>query len=147
MLNAGKRLLVTGSRYWTDHAIIARGLATALDDLADESGPTVLVHGDCRGADRIAASIWVARFGLPVEPHPADWDGPCRAECARGHRRRHARGGSFCPAAGMYRNIEMVESRIDLCLAFIAGGSSGSSKCARLAEGAGIEVRRFEVAS
>lgn len=147
-----KRLLVTGSRSWTDRDAITDALDDAVDLLWPNYNPDnetiVLVHGDARGADRLAAEIWVSRWKMPVEPHPADWRGPCRATCKPNHRRAKVLGlPKVCPAAGLYRNIEMVESGVDLVLAFILDRSPGASQCARLAAKAGIEVRRIEVTS
>lgn len=121
-----KRLLVTGSRSWTDRAVIAR----ALIDVDAEWGvprDAVLVHGGARGADLIAADVW-AGFGMTVEAHPADWD-------------------RYGQRAGYVRNAEMVRAGAHLCLAFIVDGSRGATMCAQLAEEAGIPVRRFEVSS
>lgn len=147
-----KRLLVTGSRSWTDRDAITEALDDAVDLLWPNYNPDnetiVLIHGDARGADRLAAEIWTRRWNMPTEPHPADWHGPCRSTCKHGHRRATAAGtDTICPAAGLYRNIEMVELGADLCLAFILDSSPGTSQCASLAEKAGIEVRRIEVSS
>lgn len=147
-----KRLLVTGSRSWTDRDAITDALDDAVDTFWPNSDPDnetiVLVHGDARGADRLAAEIWTKRWSMPTEPHPADWTGPCRRTCRHGHRRVTAAGtDTICPAAGLYRNIEMVELGADLVLAFILDSSAGASQCARLAAKAGIEVRRIEAAS
>jgi hypothetical protein len=114
------RILVTGSRTWTDTEIIRN----ALLESAAKNWIT-LVHGACpTGADDIAD-----RFGRfcqwQVERHPADW-------------------GRYGRSAGFRRNAEMVALGADLCLAFIRDGSKGASNCADLAERAGIEVRRFE---
>lgn len=48
------RILVTGSRDWTDGSTIRVVLAS----LADRNRTAILVHGDCRGADWIARDIW-----------------------------------------------------------------------------------------
>lgn len=66
------RLLVTGSRLLTADrhaAAIEEGLAHAGRLLGRD---TVLVHGDARGLDRLAADRW-RRWRLPVEPHLAQW--------------------------------------------------------------------------
>lgn len=120
------RILVTGSRRWTDVHRVRRMLAVirALYPCA------VLVHGDCRGADRIAAGIWRS-WGLPTEAHPANW--------SRHHN-----------AAGPLRNRHMVNLGADLCVAFLRPDSRGSVHCARLAERAGIRtirIHRHEVTS
>jgi hypothetical protein len=111
------RILVTGSRAWTDNAIIRDALTPF------RTSGAVLVHGNARGADRIAAGIW-RTWGLPTEAHPADWD-------------THGR------AAGMRRNRHMVALRADVCLAFIRDHSPGATHCAATAEQAGIPTRRY----
>jgi YspA, cpYpsA-related SLOG family len=137
------RLLVTGSRNWTDELVIGQQLDAARLELGN--GPVVLVHGDARGVDRLAARIW-SSWGLPVEAHPADWRGPCKVTCSPNHRRAKSLGmAKVCPAAGLYRNAEMVELGADLCLAFILDGSPGATKCAALARKRGIRVRTVAV--
>jgi hypothetical protein len=127
-----KRLLVTE-------------LARARAELGDD---TVLVHGEARGADRTAAWIWRGTWRLPVEAHPVNWTAPCRAECKPSHRRAKFLGApKVCPAAGMYRNADMVALGADLCLAFILDQSAGATKCAGLARAAGITVRPFTAVS
>lgn len=116
------RILVTGSRTWTDRRTIRDALVQAWRDCGDAT----LVHGDATGADRIAASIW--EWGrLPVEPHPADW----------------RPSGIYNPHAGKARNQKMVDLGADLCLAFIRDSSAGATDCAARAEEAGIPVRYF----
>ena len=118
-----RRLLITGSRDWDDEATIAAALSVAHRDLG--GGDVTLVHGACpTGADQIADRLWRA-WGLPVEPHPADWG-------------RHGR------AAGPLRNKEMVDAGADLCLAFPKGESRGTRGCLMLASLVGIGVRIFE---
>ncbi|HEY0641295.1 MAG TPA: DUF4031 domain-containing protein [Pseudonocardiaceae bacterium] len=117
----GRRVLVTGSRTWTDRGVIADKLREA----ARAHPGATLVHGAARGADRIAAAIW-RRWGLPTEPHPvgpADWD----------------RDG---PSAGHVRNRRMVALGADLCVAFIHNNSPGATGCADHAERAGIPTDR-----
>lgn len=131
---SGPRLLVTGSRDWTDAAIIEAALAAAWIDLRS-AGQITLVHGDCaRGADRIARNIWRGR-GHTDEPHPANWE--------------NGRG------SGHARNAEMFASGIDLCLAFPTAChqkgctrrdwhlSHGTAGAIELAHKAGIEVRVY----
>lgn len=133
------RVLVTGSRALADPAPVEAALRQALADL----GPgLVVVHGNARkGADPIAD--YLARgLGLAVEPHPADWEGPCRPACRPGHRRAARGAGTYCPAAGNYRNQEMVDAGACRCLAFLVAASvspcSGTRDAIRRAVGAGI---------
>ena len=125
------RVLVTGSRAWTDEGVIH----DALSELLFRHKAIVLVHGACpRGADQIAdqwAALRNAGEWTPVlvERHPADWNGPAK------------RG------AGFARNAEMVSLGADLALAFIVDASRGASHTADLAEKAGIPTRRYERSS
>ncbi|QIS09901.1 SLOG family protein [Nocardia arthritidis] len=117
-LGRGRRILITGSRSWTDRATIRAALADAW------SPDAVLVSGACpRGADALCEACWLA-WGGRVERHPADWD--------RLGRR-----------AGFVRNAQMVSAGADLCLAFIRNNSAGASHTARLAQRAGIPTRVF----
>lgn len=136
------RVLVTGSRAWDN------GLAVweALESIQYYPRTLVVVHGGARGADDMAsrwARVHGACGGIADEPHEADWEGPCHPSCRPGHRRTRRDGTEFCPAAGAYRNAEMVALGADLCLAFIRDGSRGATHCAGLAEKAGIPTRRF----
>jgi hypothetical protein len=107
-------VLVTGSRTWTDeHAIHDRLLRCPAG--------TVIVHGQAkRGADAIA-DRQAKLLGLEVDPHPADWE-------------RHGR------KAGPIRNREMLDSGIDLVLAFWDGMSRGTKDCIEEAQRRGIPV-------
>lgn len=116
------RVLVTGSRTWTDAGVIDEQL-----DIANMThrGRLVVVHGDCPdGADHIAKR-WAKRNGVPDEPHAADWNGP------------HGKG------AGFFRNQEMVDSRPDIVLSFNRMQSKGTEHCTSRAEVAGLKVLRF----
>ena len=125
------RILVTGSRTWTDADLLNSVLDDALREWLNRA-MVVIVHGDCpKGADAMARA-WVRRQPridgrfAPVkhEPHPAHW-------------------ARFGKSAGFRRNAEMVDLGADVCLAFIKDGSKGATHCAGLAEKAGIPVRRF----
>jgi len=118
---AGRRILVTGSRTWSHLG----QLRTVLARWYQQHPDAVLVHGDAKGADRLAASMW-AQWGGRTEAHPADWTT---------HGRR----------AGPLRNRHMVDLGADVCLAFIRGGSAGASHTASLAEAAGIPTIRTEI--
>ncbi|WP_086846993.1 SLOG family protein [Amycolatopsis kentuckyensis] len=126
-----KRILVTGSRHWTDKVAIADALDRAVEDferpgVLDKSkkldGIYILIHGDCEGADRIAAEYWLGR---PVQAYPANW-------------------AEFGKAAGPIRNQRMVNLGADICLAFPTAGSRGTWDCVRRAREAGIPVEIIE---
>lgn len=123
-----RRILVTGSRDWTDRAAVWRALWSAAREGGSE--PVTVVHGDCpTGADRYAKE-WcheVIRAGLPCteEPHPADWS-------------RHGK------AAGPIRNQEMVDLGAVVCLSFPLKGSRGTVDCTTRATAAEIPVVSHE---
>lgn len=120
-----KRILVTGSRNWTDRETIDAALRRAYIELSDDGSEVVLVHGDCHlgGADIIARDIWHSH-GLTDEPHPAEM-GP------NGH------------VLGPERNKRMVDLGADVCLAFPLSDSRGTLNCMRYAHQAGIPVRTY----
>jgi hypothetical protein len=133
------RILVTGSRDWTDERAIAAALLE-VRDRAVTAGPQriLVVDGACpTGVDEIAHR-WARLWGWLTERHPADWN-------------------RYGKAAGFRRNAEMVAVGADTCLAFIRPctkpgcpdhangphGSHGATDCADRAEGAGIPTARF----
>lgn len=111
-------VLVCGSRNWADESRIADRLAEfAVED------EVVVLHGDARGADRMAARIaW--RYGFAVRAFPADWS-------------RYGR------RAGVVRNLAMLDERPDIVLAFQLNGSSGTQHTIDVARARGIPVEVF----
>lgn len=109
------RVLITGSRDWTDASRIVKLLSHFAKD-------TTIIEGGARGADRLARQA-AEELGLEVETHEADWD-------------RYGR------RAGPIRNQQMVDSGADLCLAFPLPESKGTFDCIERAEKAGIFVVR-----
>lgn len=126
------RLLVTGSRNWTDVAAIHRQLMIRWARWGNE---LVIVHGHAPDGVDAIADAWAVNNNYIPERWPADWT--------------QGRG------AGFTRNRAMVDSRPDECLAFIGPcvkltcrrphphGSHGASHCAGLAEHAGIRTTRY----
>lgn len=85
------RLLICGDRNWTDGEIIA-SILTVLR-------PSVLIEGECRGADILARQAAEA-YGIPVLKFPARW-------------------GESGRAAGMLRNQQMLdEGKPDMIIGF-----------------------------
>lgn len=118
------RILVTGSRNWTDRDTVRRALIQAGQAAGVHPQGVTVVHGAARGADIIAGGL-AGEFGCTVEVHPADWD-------------------RYGKAAGHRRNAEMVALGADVCLAFPLGESRGTRGCILLAEKAGISVITHE---
>jgi hypothetical protein len=102
------RVIVCGSREWTDRALIHDTLAALT-----EHGRVVIVHGAARGADRIADEEARA-LGFDVEPHPADW-------------RRYGK------RAGPIRNALMLSLGCSRVIAFWDGYSRGTEHMIRIA--------------
>jgi hypothetical protein len=115
------RILVTGSRTWTDDEMIYQSIARS----ARDHPGAVVVHGGARGADQLAGAA-ARRLGLGEEVHRANWEQAPRA-------------------AGILRNLAMVKLGADVCLAFIKARSTGATHCADAAELAGIAVHRYAV--
>lgn len=116
------RVLVTGSRDWTDWALVGIALADACKRA--EPDPVIIVHGDCPTGGDAIAERWARQHGVATEPHAADWR-------------------EFGRAAGPIRNRLMVNLGADECVAFIRNQSRGATHCAEVAEQAGIPVRRW----
>lgn len=112
-----KRVLITGSRNWSDWQLIKDVL---VDVCKDDEGITI-VSGDCpTGADRIATDLAEMR-GWKIEKYPANWE-------------------MYGKSAGPIRNKRMVELGADICVAFIRDSSAGATNTANLAQKAGIET-------
>lgn len=143
-----RRILVTGSRDWSDHWVVSRELVRYISENANLSTDRhgfpvdwdtqgwVVVHGHCpTGADAWADEFAVTHL-IEVERHQADW---------REYGKR----------AGFKRNSEMVDAGADICLAFInpctsdrctapkPHGSHGTVDTIRKAHALGIPVRIF----
>ena len=112
-----QRILVCGGRDFDDRELMGSVLNPLIRGY---DGPDkTLVHGVAKGADSLAAEMWTT-WGCPTEAHPADW-------------KRYGKG------AGPIRNQEMLDSGIDLVIAF--PGGRGTADMVRRARKAGIEVR------
>jgi len=112
------RLLVCGSRHWTDREAIRA-------ELVRQALPpgSVVIHGAARGADTLAGEV-AREMGLAVEEYPADW--------SQGKK------------AGPLRNERMVrECRPDRAVGFTTDlqASVGTRDCLRRAYQAGVPVR------
>ena len=117
------RLLVCGSRTWTDLARLRQVLDQVVSDHSDGQVVTV-IEGDARGADRLAGQLARER-GWRLERYPADWTRDGRA-------------------AGFRRNARMLrQGRPDLVVAFTVGPlaeSWGTADMVRRARAAGVPV-------
>ena len=128
------RILLTGSRDWTDPRPVVLGLKNAARRA--EGRKIVLVHGACRKGVDLIGNKWGLSCGLRVESHRAENFGPW-------------------PWCGPIRNRHMVSFSADLALAVIGPCTSsrcqipdvhpshGASGCADLAEEAKIPTYRY----
>jgi len=104
-----KRLLVCGSRYWTNQSLISMCIRFY--------NPEIVIHGNARGADSIAGEE-AKKLGIEVKAFPANWD-------------------LYGRAAGAIRNQQMIdEGQPDFILAFhdfieISKGTKDMLKLAR----------------
>lgn len=89
------RVLVCGDRNWSDKKTIQ----TVLWNLMKEHGNLTIIHGACRGADRMAAEVGY-EIGADVLAFPAEWD-------------------KYGKAAGPIRNQQMInEGHPEMAIAF-----------------------------
>jgi len=124
------RVVVTGGREYRDSSTVDR----TLDEIHAATPISVLAHGDCRGADRLAAD-WARRRHVRLSPHPAAWDNIDIG----GAKIRWRAGRPYNAAAGFQRNIRMLEAeRPDLVVAF--PGGTGTDHCVRNARRRKIKV-------
>lgn len=119
--NPIRKIIVTGSRDWSD-------ITSVVETLKIYDKSTILVHGNCRGADIICAVVGET-LGFEIRPYPADWD-------------THGK------PAGIIRNQLMIDTEnktdepIDLCIAFHdeIENSKGTKDCVSRALKANITI-------
>jgi len=111
-------ILVCGSRDWGDRLTIAGELSKLSD------GATI-IHGGARGADSLAGQE-AAKLGFQVLEVKPQWE-------------RYGR------SAGFRRNIEMLEMKPSLVIAFHKSGSAGTAHTIVEAEKRGIPVTVIDV--
>lgn len=113
------KVLICGDREWWN----SKKIANRVKQLPPN---TIVIHGACRGADRIAGNAAFNR-GLVVRQFPAQW----------------SRYGS---AAGPIRNKRMLDEKPDLVIAFHSNltESKGTKNMLMLAGKAGILTEVIE---
>lgn len=142
-------ILVTGSRKLESTEVVHRALLDGVRACTPLGASMrthplrcmTLRHGAAPGLDSVAAKL-AKRWGMRVDPVPADWTAPCGDQCRPGHRRVRGDGSDYCPAQGNFRNQAMIDKlpRPTLTLAFLIGESRGTRDCASRAQQAGIPV-------
>lgn len=127
------KVLVTGSRDWTNEAAIAR-------EFAKLPKGTIIIHGHhWEGADAICDKL-AMKFGFQIRRYPADWNDPTLPNKK---------------AAGPIRNARMIREEhpdkdgepISFGLAFTRdmSRSRGTKDCTDRARRAGIRVEVFSL--
>lgn len=137
------RLLVCGSRNWTDRDLLESVLE---DEVYGPDGivqwwnddPTI-VQGNAAGADRMAKA-WAEKWSLRVEDWPASWE--VTPETPPHAIRYRADGTPYDVTAGHERNRQMLYSGVDGVLAFSTTwpATSGTAGMCRLAYDEGLAV-------
>lgn len=119
------RILVTGSRRWTDEGRLCRALGKLIGTRPRDQ--ILVIHGACEtGADAIVEA-WCQRNGIATDPHPAAWRRP---------------DGKRDNSAGPKRNSVMVAGGANIGLSAWDGSveGSGTFDCMRKMVKAGIHV-------
>jgi hypothetical protein len=107
------KVLVCGSRDWSD-------VVRLRNRLAELPADAEIIHGAARGADRDAQRI-ARELGLRETAFPADWE-------------------TYGKRAGIVRNVQMLDERPDLVIAFWDGKSPGTGHTVGEAKKRGIRV-------
>lgn len=112
------KVLICGGRQYED----VRPVWERLRELRDEHEFVLVIHGDCRGADRLGG-MCARALRIHEVKVPALWQ-----EMGR--------------QAGRIRNEAMLKLRPDLVLAY--PGGNGTAHMCSIAEKAGIPVERYD---
>ena len=100
------RLMVTDSRNYDNFDEMYWILKIIINELDIRPIQSTIIHGNSRGADKIAGYVG-RNLEFNIEVYHANWD-------------------KYGKAAGSIRNREMVNSGVDLVLAFPIGSSYGT---------------------
>lgn len=106
------RAIVTGSKHWVD-------LDKMRDELAKLPVCTTIVVGNLQGAERMAAKLAEEELGMEVEK----WE-----------------DFEDTSLGLLHRNKDMVESDIDVCVAFMLSNNEPEWDCVRRSRAAKIET-------
>lgn len=92
-----KRLLITGSRTFTNKSLIAEAINAIVSDTPQN---WILVSGGCPSGADFLCEHYARQIGMQIERHPADWK-------------------QFGKSAGFKRNNYMVSLGADAGIAFL----------------------------
>ncbi len=102
---ADKEIIVTGGRNYSNYTAVSMALR-ALE-------PTLVIHGDCSGADTLAKQ-WAINNKIEHDPHPANWT-------------KHGK------AAGPIRNTDMLDL-YPMAIVVAFPGGAGTKNCINTAK-------------
>jgi hypothetical protein len=114
------KVLVCGSRVWPFPDQIEEKIL----ELQSKHKDLVVLQGKARGADQIAEEICLIH-NIPCQSFPADWQ-------------------RYGKSAGFIRNVQMLDEKPDLVLAFRWANSVGTSHTLREAHKRNIPVTLIE---
>jgi hypothetical protein len=92
------KILVTGDRDWSRLLVIFTVFLDFLSEYNIDPKDVIVIHGDCRGADRLCELV-AKELGMKPDPYPANWT-------------------KYGRAAGPIRNSQMLKENPDIELAF-----------------------------
>lgn len=130
-----RRVLVTGSRTWTDTALIHSALAAVWHQ---DSNPGQRWVSTRRGPPRQTVLDPLGRHRRTLASR---LDGARPYELSGQSSSRTIGWHPLLSACGLARNRMMIGAGAVLCLAFIRQDSPGATHCASLAQCAGIHTR------
>jgi hypothetical protein len=110
-----RKVLVCGSRGWESVSQV-RMVYAKLDAI----GPTEIISGGARGADRVA-EVWAKTNSVPITVFTPNWN-------------------KYGRRAGILRNNQMLDTNPDLVLAFWDGVSTGTKHTINEARKRGMKV-------
>ena len=100
------RIIVSGSRDFTDYTFFKNLLDSFLKTLPVEKSEITFLHGDCRGTDKMA-ELYAKQNNCACIAFPADWE-------------------KYGQSAGPIRNNQMLNEGVDYLVAFTTNRSRGT---------------------
>lgn len=107
------KVLVTGSRTWKDRFAVEVLLAGLLRHCTVHDDTLEIIDGDAKGADAMAQSFLVAHPRVKHATFGAKWDEHDRQGSWSEIRCHCGPGAKTCKAAGIRRNVEMLNYLLD----------------------------------
>lgn len=118
------RVLVCGSRTFNDQFLFDLAMNGFLDEFEPRASELVIISGLAKGADTMAVD-WAKKNNVTYEGYPAQWD-------------------KYGRAAGPVRNQQMLDTGVDLVIAFPKGEAKGTRHMMKIAKEKGVEIRAVE---